>query len=671
MRYKPALPVMAILEVAVRLIMLVLFAFPGLALGCSPEIPPETQLSIASDTGMEGTVTGGGSPLLGIRVLLYDTATGLYVKAGITSPDGRYSVTGLNAGAYKVFFGVEAISDYYGQWYANQTSYGAATPVTVTAGAITSGIDAVLQPLADDAFEPNNSHETATSITTGTLYEHLIYTPGTGGPDCFRVYVDESRAGQVLGIQLQVTSGPPFDPPAGWSRDLDFIVYDSGGHLLSLCLSTDFAEETWLPCIQAGWYYIDLVYCTTWFETRGTGCWAEYSLYTVLDTAAALGIGTITGQVTDSLGNGLDLIPVQAEPVPASRADPFPWVMTGPGGQFCIGARPGGYTLAINAQGVPAFYETANYLAEYYDNQPQRSTASLLSVNAGGGISGLHIMLGEGCGISGLLTDPSGSPMSARSATVRVLDSHGALFGSTLSEADGTYRLTGIPPGIYFIYFTGRNNHASEYYQHKPSRGVADPLPLTAGSITGGIDHQFTLAAGITGTVTSDTGTPLSGIPVELYDTGGNLIRTVPAASAGTFNLNRLPAGEAKLRFDGSAQGYRSSWYNNQDSFASATVLVSTAGTVLAGIAGSLLPIAGNCDLNLDGVDDDSDIDVMTGFLADCIEQGSALFPAPAGKADLDANGTVNVRDLMLRRIFGEKIAATQKRQSSVPSRFR
>jgi hypothetical protein len=66
----------------------------------------------------------------------------------LTDAHGRYVLTGLTPGSYKVEFGDPSCSDGAAglgiQWYKDAASEGSATAITVTAGQTTSAINAAL-----------------------------------------------------------------------------------------------------------------------------------------------------------------------------------------------------------------------------------------------------------------------------------------------------------------------------------------------------------------------------------------------------------------------------------------------------------------------------------------------------------------------------------------------
>ena len=100
-----------------------------------------------------GRITGrltagdGGAPLQYVSVSVYD-GSGQAVGSASTNAAGVYTTTGLPTGSYRLYFNTESADDfaddYFGEYYNNQATLPAATPVNVTAPNRVSNIDAVL-----------------------------------------------------------------------------------------------------------------------------------------------------------------------------------------------------------------------------------------------------------------------------------------------------------------------------------------------------------------------------------------------------------------------------------------------------------------------------------------------------------------------------------------------
>jgi hypothetical protein len=98
--------------------------------------------------GIAGTVTGPlGEPLSGIEACVVASAEDLGGQCGASDAGGHYEVAGLNPGAYVVaFWAAGSQTQFSQQYFSGTTDFAAATPVAVTGSAVTSDIDAQMQP---------------------------------------------------------------------------------------------------------------------------------------------------------------------------------------------------------------------------------------------------------------------------------------------------------------------------------------------------------------------------------------------------------------------------------------------------------------------------------------------------------------------------------------------
>ena len=107
---------------------------------------PGISATLQADGGISGTVTAasGGRPLTGICVRAIPLTAGRGASFTVTG-GGRYSLTGLAPGRYRVRFrsGCGA-SGYATQWWKDAGSAARATVVTIRADAVSAGIDAAL-----------------------------------------------------------------------------------------------------------------------------------------------------------------------------------------------------------------------------------------------------------------------------------------------------------------------------------------------------------------------------------------------------------------------------------------------------------------------------------------------------------------------------------------------
>ena len=98
---------------------------------------------LAGGGTITGTVTGpGGTALAGVCVTSSDDE--LDGDLAETDASGRYTLSGLRAGAYRVGFSTCAPSDLVSEFYNDKPTRALANPVTVAEGATTANIDARL-----------------------------------------------------------------------------------------------------------------------------------------------------------------------------------------------------------------------------------------------------------------------------------------------------------------------------------------------------------------------------------------------------------------------------------------------------------------------------------------------------------------------------------------------
>jgi hypothetical protein len=103
---------------------------------------------------IKGQVTDevGGEPLMGVSVCVTPQYENTTPRCVVTNAEGQYEIVGLTTHNYTVEFSPEQSGlHYFGEHYDNQR-FGNGhlpTPVSVTAGSITTGIDVALEPSAE------------------------------------------------------------------------------------------------------------------------------------------------------------------------------------------------------------------------------------------------------------------------------------------------------------------------------------------------------------------------------------------------------------------------------------------------------------------------------------------------------------------------------------------
>lgn len=235
------------------------------------------------------------------------------------------------------------------------------------------------------------------------------------------------------------------------------------------------------------------------------------------------------------------------------------------------------------------------FLPEFFDGASNYANLTLVTVAAGGTISGINASLALGGIISGTVFRVN-QPLPAAGATVEIFEAYGPgqwfPTQTTTTEADGTYSVVGLRPGEYRLRFSA-TDLAFEFYNNAVTVETASDVVVTGSEVISGIDATLELPATISGVVTGPDGTtPVSGGYVEAFAlVGSNWVPALSVATGvdGTYTLDGMPAGSYGLLFSGPYESpLLAEWYDDAPDFSSADTQVLTAGMALNGINASL-----------------------------------------------------------------------------------
>ncbi|HEV3093511.1 MAG TPA: carboxypeptidase regulatory-like domain-containing protein [Solirubrobacteraceae bacterium] len=489
-----------------------------------------TGISASLQTGgqISGTVTSQttGAVISGLWVYVFDSS-GNSAGSAQTGADGTYTVSNLPTGSYEVeFYGT---GSYILQYYDGQSSYANANPVSVTAGQVTTGVNAAM--LSNGAI-------------SGTV-------------------TDASTGSPIAGAYA--------------------YVYDSSGYYMTSAATNSSGLYT-TPGLPAGSYavkfsavgYAPFTYSGTVSVSIGT---------TTSGISAALTPdGAISGTVTDAAGQ-TDLASVGVTAYDSSGSYVTSTSTASDGSYALENMVPGTYELEFTPS------SGQNYLLQYYHGESTLASADPVTVTSGQTTTGIGAALASGGQVTGKVTDSAtGQPIQY--AEVELLNAFGGFVSDVSTAADGSFTLTGLPTGTYTLYFSA-SGHLGQYYNNESSLSSADQISVTAGNTTSAVNAALVPYGSIAGTVTdASTGHALQYVEVEAYDSSGQVVQSAPTSSTGAYTLSNLPPGTYALYFYdySSVTGYVAQYYNDQSTLAAADGVTVNPGATTSAINAALVP---------------------------------------------------------------------------------
>src|SRR5262249_37819893 len=158
------------------------------------------------------------------------------------------------------------------------------------------------------------------------------------------------------------------------------------------------------------------------------------------------------------------------------------------------------------------------------------ATATQIPVAANADATGINVKLSPGIGaISGRVTNATtGAPMIGVGVSVFDASSNGFIRGFTTDGAGHYNPGLVLAPGQYKVT-ANLAGSATVAYNNKPSTATGDPITVTAGNATTGIDIAIPPLGSITGHVCANAPPPcgipnpaISGAIVDVFDYGTN-----------------------------------------------------------------------------------------------------------------------------------------------------
>lgn len=502
---------------------------------------------LAAGGGIAGSVTNVAGPTLGgVWVDVY-AADGTWVTSVQTATTGVYGVSGLPAGAFyaRTYAGTTNLVD---EWYDD----------VIVAG---SGI-----PAAADAIA------VATGVVTSAIHFGL-------------------RAGGIIAGQVTRTNGTPlagltvsaYDVTTNWVKG---ATTDTGGVYRLQGLP---APGAYYVVTEAG--TVNVV--DEWFDNKpvmGTSLPAGALALAVSPGVTTGGVafaladgGTVSGLVT---GSGAAPLAGATVALYDALTNRVATATTQSDGTYGVtGVPAGGYRVRVEAGSL-------NYADEWWNDVAALGfgipvSAATVTVAAGGSVTGITFRLAAGGTLSGRVTDTV--PAALSSVVVDAYDAQTNWLKSAVTDIDGDYALQGVSTQrlVYVRTYVGSANYVNEWYLNVAvlDEGIgsgAQGLNLTTGAVSG-ID--FALAEGgiVAGFVGDVASSPLSGVGVDVYTSGGVPLASGDTDANGAFAVSRLPTGSYYVRTAVDGLGFEDAWYAG----------VPVAGSGIPGGASTVLAQSG------------------------------------------------------------------------------
>jgi hypothetical protein len=435
-----------------------------------------------------------------------DWGRSLSCEVTAANSGGEYVLGGLASGAYRVQFD-SGEANYVSQYFSGQLSTWMATPVSVTAPAMTSGVNGVL-----------------------------------------------SVGGEITGTVLAADSGAPVVHIRVCADDPEV---DSG------CAWTTSAGQYTIMGLRSGSYHVEFEQRHVWSgESRtylmqyypGKASQQEAELVGVTEGAVTPGVdasmqlgGRITGRVTAAVGGAVIMNVEVCAHQESGEPGPGQCATTDESGEYKItGLASGSYQLGFTPPNGHDQSEAQadNYLPQYYNSKTSWNEADAVNVTAGSTTSGIDAALQTGGEITGHVTAAStGAPLEGIEVCAE------SSRGCTTTDATGGYTLSGFPTSIQRVKFKAPEsaNYLTQYYNGKPLYWETDFVSVTAGQTAAGIDAAMEPGGQITGTVTDAvTQQPLAGVSVCASWREPTCTRT---GASGQYTLSSLASGSYRVEF--------------------------------------------------------------------------------------------------------------------------
>jgi hypothetical protein len=611
-------------------------------------------LQIGGQISGKVTDASSKAGIQGIEVCAYESGAEFIERCVTTGSSGEYTITALTDGSYTVYFSSPESSslDYISQYYNAKSSYGEANPVPVTAGSTSSGVNASLQAGGEITGKVTSAstkaglegvrvcaytqegeyrEQCATSHSGGEYILRALptgqytvsFSPGLGENYIFQYYNNKSAnaaptpvsvtsgvtltgidAAMVVGGQItgKVTNAAGSASVA----NVQIAVYEASGTYAATYATTNSSGEYTVSGLHTGEYKVQFT------PEYGSGNYLGqyYKDQSSLEAAAAIAVtvekttseinaklqtgGQITGKVTNA-STKADLEGIEVCPSATGGIFYGQCATTNSSGEYTIiGLATGEYKVE--------FYSNsgANFVTQYYNAKSTSTEGNAISVTAGATSSGINAAMVVGGQITGKVTSAT-TKTGLGTVNVCATSTGGGLGGCATTNASGEYTIVGLATGEYRVEFSMGDscgpsgctppNYLAQYYNVKSSYSEAEPVSVTAGATTSGIDAAMVEGGRITGKVTNSASkATVEGIQVcPQTVTGGYVGQCTATNSSGEYTISGLSPGEYKIEFYSNGGVYFTQYYNGKTSVSEASVVAVSAASTTSGIDAAMV----------------------------------------------------------------------------------
>lgn len=463
---------------------------PGQTLTCS------TGVWANNPSGYAYAWLRDGSPVSGQYASTYVVQTGdsghsISCQVTASNVGGEYTVVALSSGSYKLSFGTregEAALNYLPQYYSNQSSLSAATPVAVTAPNTAGNIDAALQA----------GGEIGGKVTAAVGGAALANIEVCAQNEAFGKCATTNAAGEYTIVGL----------PSG-----AYTVAPSNEGFFG-------SEGNYISQSQAG-----IVVSAP--NTTGN-----------VNLQLPPG-GQITGRVTKVGGSPI------AGVIVCAFGESISCGFTNSSGEYVVsGLASGAYRIAFipGKESLFGGSSNGNYLVQYYNGKSLVGEAEEVLIIAPGVLSGKNAELQPGGEISGVVKDAATHTPLAGAEVCASAGSEGFEGNCASTNGLGEYTIMGLAtnPSYKVEFFAPEGGN----YQVASQSGV----PVTAPENKEKVNAELLAGGQITGTAT-DASTHARLANVRVCATGGGSTRCASTNATGEYSIASLSSGSYQVGF--------------------------------------------------------------------------------------------------------------------------